>query len=117
MKGMQVSIAFSAEQARMAHMWFWSPCVLFIQREMLHVKSFRRFELDEWCTEGMDIALFLWDFLTLPVSMHIYILNKKQTAARPALSGNNICYSGKHFLRSEKEIPPSIKYVGKRMHS
>lgn len=39
----------------------------------------------------------------------LYILNKEQTATRPALSGNNIHYSGKYFLRSEKEIPPSIK--------
>lgn len=33
--------------------------------------------------------------------------NRQQT--RPALSGNNIHFSGRHFLRSDKEIPPLIK--------
>lgn len=64
--------------------------------------------------DALDTALFLWDFLIIPG--HIYILDEEQTVTRPALSGNNIHFSGRHFLRSDEEIPPSIKYVGKKIH-
>lgn len=69
---------------------------------------------DKWCTEGIDLALFLWDFLIVPG--RIYVLDEEQTVTRPALSGNNIHLSRRHFLRSDKEIPPLIKYVGKKIH-
>lgn len=83
--------------------------------EKWHVKCFYRFSgFDKWCTERIDIALFLWDFLIVPG--HIYVLDGEQTVTRPALSGNNIRFqpSGRHF--SDKEIPPLIKYVRKKIH-
>lgn len=54
----------------------------------------------------MDIAAFLWDFLAVPA---VYALDREQTVTRPALSGNNIHRSGRHFLRSDEEIPPLIR--------
>lgn len=38
-------------------------------------------------------------------------MDEEQTVTHPALSGNNIHFSEKYFLRSDKEIPPLLKYV------
>lgn len=67
------------------------------------------FKHDKWCTAEERYSTFP---LGLPRWTCPHVLDEEQTLARPSLSGNNIRFSEKHFLRSDKEIPPLIKYDG-----